>query len=138
MHKLTMNEKLIFLSKSAKANRSNFLVASIIKDVNGTEWTGANVEYAIPTNGICAERNAISTALTSGMNFGDLAEVHILGRRQEDPNTKAFTPPCGVCRQAIFEASNGKAKVFLYNMEDEVKEFDINELLPFAFNGEEV
>lgn len=138
MHKLTLKDKLISLTKNSKAKNSNFLVSSIIIDKNGKEYKGVNIEYSIPTNSICAERNALSNALSTSLNFGDLKEIHIFGRKLIKPNKKYFVFPCGSCRQAIYEASNGEAIIFLYNMNDEIKEYSIKELLPDAFTGEEI
>ncbi|BDU67798.1 MAG: cytidine deaminase [Candidatus Tyloplasma litorale] len=137
MHKLTIFEKLTKLIKNSEASSSNFLVSSIVIDKNKKEYQGVNVEYQIPTNGICAERNAISTAITNSMKIGDLEEVHVFARNLNNINENSFTPPCGVCRQVIYEVSNGKAKVFLYNSKGEVKKYLIQELLPMAFEGVE-
>lgn len=131
-------EELKELSKNCRNHKSHFAVTSIIFDTKGNRWEGVNVEYAIPANAICAERNAISTALTEGFEFGTLKEVHILGYNEKDPDSNLFTPPCGVCRQAILEASSNEAKVYLYSLKGEVKEYNIKDLLPLAFTGEEV
>lgn len=138
MHKFTILEKLNNLSKNAKADDSNFHVSSIIFDSDGNEFSGVNVEYIIPSNSICAERNAISTGITKGMKIGNLTEVHILGKNINSINKELFTAPCGLCRQAIFEASNGKCKIFLYNLNNDIKEYTIKELLPLAFSGKEI
>lgn len=130
-----MLDRLKGLLKNALTPSSNFKVASIIIDQNGNEFEGVNIEYAIPTNSLCAERNAISTALSKGFKIGDLREVHIYAESGNKPNPDLFTPPCGACRQAIVEASNGEAKIYLYNSKGEVKEYTIDELLPFAFTG---
>ncbi len=136
MHTLTIHEKLIFLTKKAVADKSGFLVASIIIDKNGMEHHGVNVEYEIPTNSICAERNALSNAFTNGVKMGEIKEVHIIAHNTHKPDDEDYIiTPCGACRQAIFEASNGEAKVFMYNKKGEVRELNINELLPGAFSG---
>ncbi len=133
MHKLSISERLIFLAKKASANQSNFHVSSIIVDKDGNEYSGVNLEYEIPTNSICAERNAISTAITEGMKLGDVREVHVLAVNNNKIDEDYFITPCGACRQAILEASEQSAKVFMYNMKGEVKEASITELLPGAF-----
>lgn len=130
-----MFEKLKQLQENALATDSNFHVASIIVDEAGNIYEGVNVEYVIPSNAICAERNAISTAITKGFKFGTLKEVHVYGESKNNFNPDSFTTPCGACRQAIVEASNCKAKVFLYNSKGEIKEYSIEELLPLAFTG---
>lgn len=130
-----MIKKLKKLIPNALAPNSNFRVTSIIVDEKRNEYEGVNVEYAIPTNAICAERNAISSALTLGMEMGTLREVHIYAESGNNFNEKLFTPPCGACRQAIVEASNSNCKIFLYNSLEEVKEYEIKSLIPDAFKG---
>ncbi len=130
-----MINKLKKLIPNALATNSQFRVSSIIVDAKGNEYEGINVEYAIPSNAICAERNAISSALTQGFEMGSLKEVHIYAESGTQFNEKSFTPPCGACRQAIVEASKTQAKVFLYNSLGEVKEYTISELMPEAFDG---
>lgn len=133
-----MFEKLKSLKDKALAPSSNFFVSSIIIDEAGNEYEGVNVEYAIPSNDICAERNAISSAITNGFKYGTLREVHIYAESKTSFDPELFTPPCGACRQAIVEASLGDCKVFLYNSRGEVKEWDINDLVPMAFTGSEI
>ncbi len=137
MHTLTMKERLQHLTRKAVADISGFLVSSIVITKDGQEFTGVNVEYEVPTNSICAERNAISTAFTNGVRMGDIKEVHVYAYNTHNPSEEYIVPPCGVCRQAILEASKGEAKVFMYNAKGDVKEMTIAELLPFSFNGVE-
>lgn len=135
MHKLTMVERLTFLTKKAVAHKSNFLVASIIVDKDGVEHQGVNIEYEIPTNSLCAERNAITTAFTSGVRLGDIREVHVLAKNLNIDQPDLIVTPCGACRQAILEASAGKAVVHMYSLNGEVDTKTIEQLLPGAFHG---
>ncbi len=135
MYKLKMYEKLIQLTKKSLAKNSNFLVASIVIDKNGIEYNGVNVEYEIPTISLCAERNALTNSFTSGVRMGDIKEIHIISSNRNNLDKNYFVTPCGSCRQAIYEASNGTAKVFMYNLKGESKEISIKELLPLAFSG---
>lgn len=133
-----MFKKLKEIVNNALTPSSNFKVASIIVDKNNKEWAGVNVEYVIPSNDICAERNAISSAITDGFKIGDLREVHIYAESKINFNENLFTPPCGACRQAIMEASDNNAKIFLYNSKGEVNETKIKDLMPNAFTGSEI
>ncbi len=137
MHTLTTLERLQFLTKKAIAPMSGFLVSSIVVDKDGKEYTGINVEYEIPTNSICAERNAISTAFTNGVRMGDIKEVHVYAYNTHTKDKSLMVTPCGACRQAILEASNCQAKVFMYNGNGDVEETTISELMPKAFKGVE-
>ncbi len=137
MYKLTMKERLHFLTKKAIADISGFRVASIIIDKNGNEFEGINVEYEVPTNSLCAERNAITTAFTTGVKMGDIREVHVYAQNSNLPESIFKVSPCGACRQAILEASKGEAKVFMYDANGDIEETTIRDLLPFAFEGVE-
>ena len=128
-----MYKKLNKLLNNSYAPLSKFKVSSIVVDDKGNEYSGVNVEYIIPTISTCAERNAIATSITEGNEFGKITEIHILSN-----NKQKFTFPCGLCRQAIFESSDGKAKVFLYNQKKEIKKFSILELLPNAFSKKDL
>ena len=123
--------ELEILLDKASAPYSGFSVASIVVTKEGEIFKGVNVEsVAYPTT-ICAERNAIFSAVTSGVKRGNIAEVHILARNVEKNFVAAF--PCGSCRQVIAEQSNNEAKVYVYASQTEISEHSIAELLPHAF-----
>ncbi len=139
MHTLTMFERLKFLTKKSFAPISGFLVSSVVIDEDGNEYEGVNVEYQVPTNSLCAERNAITTAITKGFKFGNLREVHVYAYNTHTNNERDdyAVSPCGACRQAIVEASLGNCKVFMYAENGTVVESTIRELLPLSFEGVE-
>ena len=123
--------KLQALLENAYAPYSGFQVASIVITRDNRQFEGVNVEsVAYPTT-ICAERNAIFSAVTQGAKPGDISEVHILARNEEGSFVAAF--PCGSCRQVIAEQSLGKAKVYVYSSATELSEHPIEALLPYAF-----
>jgi cytidine deaminase len=110
---------------------SGFNVASVVVTKEGNVFKGVNVEsVAYPTT-ICAERNAIFSAVTEGAEPGDIAEVHILARSAEKILVPAF--PCGSCRQVIAEQSLNQATVYVYRSETDVSQHSIISLLPHAF-----
>lgn len=122
---------LEILLDNASAPYSGFSVASMVVTKEGKVFKGVNVEsVAYPTT-ICAERNAMFSAVTNGVKRGDIVEVHILARNIEKNLVAAF--PCGSCRQVIAEQSNNEAKVYVYTSPTEVSEHSIAELLPHAF-----
>jgi cytidine deaminase len=119
------------LLDNAYAPYSGFHVASIVVTGEGKHYKGVNVEsVAYPTT-ICAERNAIFSAVTEGVRPGEIKEVHILAKNKEGSFIPAF--PCGSCRQVIAEQSLGKAKIFIYTSNTEILEHTIEALLPHAF-----
>ncbi len=124
------------LLDSSFAPYSGFNVAAIVVIRNGQVYKGVNVESAAYPTTICAERNAIHTAVTEGAQTGDIQEVHILARNTTKTLVKAY--PCGSCRQVIAEQSDYDAIVYSYTSSTEVEQHSITELLPFAFLGKEL
>lgn len=126
-----MFEKLEKLLKNSYSPYSNFKVVAIIKTNNGKEYKGVNIEPASFSNTICAERNAIFSAITDGIKWGEIKEIHLLSKSKN--NNNQFVTPCGNCRQVINEASNSKAIIYIYNFKKEIKKFTIDQLLPYGF-----
>jgi len=129
-------KQLNTLLDSSFAPYSGFNVASIVVTKEGKQFKGVNVESAAYPTTICAERNAIHTAVTEGVKMGDIKEVHILARNADKLLVKAY--PCGSCRQVIAEQTKNDAQVYSYSSETEVEQHSIAELLPFGFLGEEL
>ena len=71
-----MKEKLIKLLDNAYAPYSNFHVAAIVELKDGTQVSGVNVENASYGATICAERNAITTAISMGYKKGDFKKIY--------------------------------------------------------------
>ena len=121
------------LVETAKAVRllsvapfSNFLVGAAVKTESGKVYTGCNIESASYGLTVCAERVAIWKALSEGeRKFTELAVV---------ADTETLTPPCGTCRQIIWEFARGATIVFA-NLEGKSEEFHIADLLPRAFDA---
>ena len=128
---MNLFHELNSLLENAYAPYSGFHVASIVVTGEGKHYRGVNVESVAYSTTICAERNAIFSAVTEGVRPGDIKEVHILARNDEGSFISAF--PCGSCRQVIAEQSLGKAKIYVYASASEVSEHTIETLLPHAF-----
>lgn len=123
-----MKEKLEKLLENAYCPYSNFPVSCIIVMVDGKEFSGVNVENASYGATLCAERNAISSAIASGYKKGDFKEVHIL------TSSEKIGTCCGICRQFISEFFELTANIFCYNKNGQVKTFTVEELLPYSFD----
>ena len=123
-------QQLLETAKTARlqsiAPFSNFLVGAAVKTADGKVYTGCNVESASYGLTVCAERVAIWKALSEGeRNFIELAIV---------ADTGSLTPPCGTCRQIIWEFAKS-ATIMLGNLRGETQIVSISELLPRAFDA---
>ncbi len=105
---------------------SNFLVGAAVRTENGKVYTGCNVESASYGLTVCAERVAIWKALSEGeRQFTELAVV---------ADTESLTPPCGTCRQIIWEFAK-HATVVLANLRGQSETVCMKDLLPRAFDA---
>jgi len=105
---------------------SNFHVGAAVRTESGKVYTGCNIESASYGLTVCAERVAIWKALSEGeRNFTQIAVV---------ADTESLTPPCGTCRQIIWEFARGADIVFA-NLEGQSEVFHIADLLPRAFDA---
>lgn len=115
------------VSENAYAKYSKFKVGACVLYESGNTYIGCNVENGSYGLCLCAERNAISTAIASGEK-SNLLSVAIYS-----PNTKLCWP-CGACRQWFSEFENGQnIKVVLENKNGEAVEFSIDEIMPHRF-----
>jgi cytidine deaminase len=109
----------------ARAPYSNFLVGAALQTRNGKVWTGCNIENATYGLTVCAERVAVWKALSAGAsNFRRIAVV---------ADTDRLTPPCGACRQILWEYC-GDIEVILANLHSERATYRLGKLLPSPFD----
>ena len=112
--------------EKAYAPYSNFKVGAAVETENGDIYTGCNVESASYGLTVCAERVAIWKGISRGVTkFGRIAVV---------VDTEELTPPCGVCRQIIWEFC-GDVPVVLANLQGKTETIQMSELLPRAFDS---
>ena len=111
----------------ALARYSNFCVGAALEAEGGGIYTGCNVESAAYEQTICAERVAIWKALSEGARrFRRVAVV---------ADTERLTPPCGACRQLIWEFC-GDVPVILANLRGDTETLQMSELLPRPFDAD--
>jgi cytidine deaminase len=111
---------------NALAPFSNFKVGAALQTEDGQVITGCNVENATYGLTICAERVALFKAISEGhRRFVRIAVV---------ADTEAPTPPCGACRQVLWEMG-GDLEVILANLTAETGRYRMRELLPLPFEG---
>ncbi len=118
-------EKALAVRQYAHAPYSHFTVGAALLGDDNTYYVGVNVENASYGLGICAERNAIFSAKTQGMQY--IQSIAVVGQ------TKDVISPCGACRQIIAEFSNSDTIVILGNDKGVYRLYSIEEIIPFAF-----
>jgi cytidine deaminase len=127
---LSETDDLIEIARKARtcsiAPFSNFLVGAALRTKAGKIFTGCNIESASYGLTVCGERVAIWKALSEcERDFTDLVIV---------VDTEQLTPPCGTCRQIIWEYAKD-AKITLANLKGQSEVVDIRTLLPKAFDA---
>lgn len=123
-------EPLIAAAKHARenahANFSKFKVGAALRAATGKIYGGCNVENATYGLTICAERVAIFKAISEGeRKFDAIAVV---------TDTDALTPPCGACRQIIWEFC-GDVPVVMTNLKGTVETIRMGQLFPKPFDS---
>ena len=131
MSKDDLATRALAVQSRAYAPYSNFRVGAAIR-VDGKIFEGVNVENASFPLAVCAERNAIANAVTSGAR--NLEEVAVV--------TDASPPsaPCGGCRQVLLEFAKDPTKVTVtaLNTKGERRSWTLAQLLPDGFSGDEL
>jgi cytidine deaminase len=127
---VTDNDRLIEAARRARDNAvadfSHFKVGAALETADGTIITGCNVENATYGLTICAERVAMFKALSEGHRaFVRVAVV---------ADTADPTPPCGACRQILWEFG-GDLDVILANLTEHKGTFRMRDLLPLPFDA---
>ena len=110
----------------AYAPYSGFRVGAVVVAADGTTFQGANVENAAYGSTICAEANAISTAVAAG--YTDLRTVAV-GCLDADE-----CYPCGNCRQLMREF--GVQEVIVQGQGGRTRVHTLEDLLPHSFGPE--
>jgi cytidine deaminase len=112
--------------ENAHAKFSNFKVGAGLRATSGKIYGGCNVENATYGLTICAERVAIFKAISEGeRSFDAIAVV---------TDTDTLTPPCGACRQLIWEFC-GDVPVVMSNLKGKVETVRMSRLFPKPFDS---
>jgi cytidine deaminase len=110
----------------ARATFSNFKVGAALETADGRIITGCNIENATYGLTVCAERVAVFKAISDGLDsFRRIAVV---------ADTRDPTPPCGPCRQILWEFA-GDIEVILANLREETGRYRLSALLPLPFDA---
>jgi len=123
------HNKLIAAAKAARENAhapySNFRVGAALRAQSGRVYTGCNVENATYGLTVCAERVALLKAISEGERGFDAVAVVT--------DTETPTPPCGACRQLLWEFC-GDAEVVLANLKGKSEATRLSALFPHPFD----
>lgn len=122
-----MKEKLEQLLKNAYSPYYKFPVSAIVVTKDGHEFSGVNVENANGTS-ICAERNAIASAIANGYKKGDFSKIYIM------LSSHKFGTPCFACRQVILEFFDKDDLVISVDGNGQEKEYKVSQLCPYPFD----
>jgi cytidine deaminase len=112
--------------RNAHAPFSKFLVGAAVEDDQGHIHTGCNIENATYGLTLCAERVALFKAISEGLRrFRRVAVV---------ADTETLTPPCGACRQILWEFC-GDIEIVLANLQGGSETLRLGTLFPRAFDA---
>ena len=125
-----MSDTLVSAAAEARSRAfapySGFRVGAALVAEDGTVFTGCNVESASYGLTICAERVALVKGVSEGhRRFIRIAVV---------ADTARLTPPCGACRQLLWEFAPD-ATVILANLTGDTAEYAMRDLLPHGFDA---
>jgi cytidine deaminase len=115
--------------EKAFAPYSKFKVGAALEAEDGTVVPGCNVESASFGLTICAERCAIFRGVTDG--YRCFKRVVVV------TDTPTPTPPCGACRQLLWEFAPD-AEVLLANLKGDVVRWTVRDLIPGAFDAKQL
>ncbi|HUA59271.1 MAG TPA: cytidine deaminase [Verrucomicrobiae bacterium] len=111
--------------RNAFAPYSKFQVGAAVEDADGRIHTGCNVENATYGLTVCAERVAIFKAVSEG--------VRQFRRVVVAADTDVLTPPCGACRQILWEFC-GDVELTLVNLAGKTETYRLKDLFPKPFD----
>jgi cytidine deaminase, homotetrameric len=123
-----MKEKLYNLLNNSYSPYSKFRVAAIVEMKDGKEFTGINVENASYGASICAERVAITKAISEGYRKGDFEKIYVMCDNDK------IGMCCFVCRQFMTEFFEKDKLVICMNPDGEEIRKTVEELCPYPFD----
>ena len=119
------------VARHAYVPYSQFAVGAALRTHSGELFSGCNVENRSYPLGMCGERNAINTAVATGVRPGEITELLVFM-----PGDNLFSP-CGGCRQVIAEFMPADGVIWATHDGEAFKRWTVAELLPdgFSFQG---
>jgi cytidine deaminase len=127
-----MKDPLLAAALSARAHAfapfSKFHVGAALEDSAGHIHTGCNVENATYGLTICAERVAVFKAISEGVRPREFRRAAVAA------DTDVLTPPCGACRQILWEFC-GDIEIVLVNPRGRTETYRLQDLFPKPFDA---
>ncbi|HTW67422.1 MAG TPA: cytidine deaminase [Bryobacteraceae bacterium] len=122
---MNLTDQALAARNNAHAPYSHFLVGAALEAADGRVFTGCNVENATYGLSVCAERVAVFKAISEGASkFQRIAVA---------ADTDVLTPPCGACRQILWEFC-GDIELTLVNPRGKTETFQMKDLFPRPFD----
>jgi len=125
-----MSDSLLDAALAARANAhapySHFRVGAALADSSGRVHTGCNVENATYGLTLCAERVAVFKAISEGAR--EFRRIAVAA------DTETLTPPCGACRQILWEFC-GNIEIIMLNPRGKSETLRLKDLFPRAFDA---
>ncbi len=115
--------------KNSYSPYSNFRVSSVVLTKKGNIYKGVNIENAAYSVTLCAERSALSSAISAGDR--EIETIVITG-------DSTMTYPCGVCRQFMAEFLDSDSKIVIANSINNYKIYGLDDILPYNFSKKDL
>lgn len=121
-------QKAMEAKEKAYTPYSGFRVGAALLTADGTVFTGSNIEIASYSPTLCAERNAIFSAVHAGAR--KITKIVVTADGEN-------TFPCGVCRQVMREFATD-LEIIVANSTEDYQIYTLEELLPHSFGPEDL
>ena len=123
---MTLIDAALSARTHAHAPFSKFQVGAAIETADGRVFTGCNIENATYGLTVCAERVAIWKAMSEGAR--EFRRIVVAA------DTDTLTPPCGACRQILWEFA-GDIEITLVNLAGQQETLRLKDLFPRPFDA---
>lgn len=124
----TLLVKALEVRKNSYSPYSLYPVGAALLAEDGSIYTGCNMENVSYPASLCAERNAIGSAIADGKR--KFRAIAIVG------SPKEYTMPCGICRQVLAEFH--VPLIICGKSEDDYRLYTLEEIFPAAFTADEL
>lgn len=120
--------KALETRKNSYSPYSRYPVGAALLAEDGSIYTGCNMENVSYPASLCAERNALGSAIADGKR--KFRAIAIVGSPED------YTMPCGICRQALAEFQ--VPLIICGKSEDDYRTYTLEEIFPASFTADEL